>query len=83
MLAQAEMTCLGNPRVHRAKGKSSISKCSNPLLHYITSSAEGIHAVWSLRSRSGPGLIRLVLAGYPEIGVLPMSHFQHDRPYLC
>lgn len=46
-------------------------------------SAEGIHAVWSLRSRSGRGLIKLVLAGYPEIGVLPMSHFQHDHPYLC
>lgn len=43
----------------------------------------GIHAVWSLRSRSGRGLIEHALAGYPEIGVLPMSHFQHDHPYLC
>lgn len=46
-------------------------------------SAGGIHAVWSLRSRSGRGLIKLVLAGYPDIGGLPMSHFQYDHPYLC
>lgn len=35
-----------------------------------------------LRFRSGPVVIKLVLAGNPEIEVLPESHFQHDRPYL-
>lgn len=31
----------------------------------------------------GCELVKLVLAGYSEIEVSPMTHFQHDHPYLC
>lgn len=78
------MTCPRNPCIRVAKGKTLRLRRSKasiaPLFNLL---AVWIHAVWSLRSRSGRGLIKLVLAGYPEIEVLPMSHFQHDHPYLC
>lgn len=80
-MCKLKMTSPGNPRFHVSKGKPLVIHASIAPLYNL--SVGGIHAVRSLRSRSGRGLIKLVLAGYPEIGVLPMSHFQHDHPYLC
>lgn len=54
----------------------------HPLHPLSYSYTEGAHVVFSLRFRSGTVVIKLVLAGDPEIWVLPESHFQHDRPYL-